>query len=379
MSAHSAKTPLVVRNDKFKILQLADLHYENDPSNIYHNQRITGELLDLERPDLVLFSGDQLSGWAVKNYSVIYGKVVAELQKRDIPWLAILGNHDRESDLEPKDILKLDASFDLSYTQAVPGLVNSGNLLDYIVPIVDELHNPLYWLVCMDSGRSECNGREDNAGCISSDQLEWLSSTFTEELHQNKTSLGFVHQPFAEFNSVYHYYSTFGLHGESVGCPRRDSGAYSVFASLPFHSIYVGHDHNNDYQGQVNGNGPRLTYGRKTGYGSYGPDQFARGARVIELDRDGKTVSTWIRTAVGVEKDPAEHAPQPGLYRGCGEAEYLLWIRYSLVALTLLLLLVVLFYYYVRRRACLRHNSLPRWRVMVPLFSRRRSGHSRLE
>ena len=34
--------------------------------------------------------------------------------------------------------------------------------------------------------------------------------------------------------------------------------------------VTVGHDHNNDYYGNIDG--INLAYGRKTGYGCYGPD-----------------------------------------------------------------------------------------------------------
>ena len=54
-----------------------------------------------------------------------------------------------------------------------------------------------------------------------------------------------------------------------------------------------GHDHNNDYYGQYKG--INLAYGRKTGYGSYGPYKFLRGARVFEITEDPYDIETWIR------------------------------------------------------------------------------------
>lgn len=45
--------------------------------------------------------------------------------------------------------------------------------------------------------------------------------------------------------------------------------------------MIVGHDHNNDYYG--NYDGVNLAYGRKTGYGAYGPSGMLHGARVFEV------------------------------------------------------------------------------------------------
>jgi hypothetical protein len=45
--------------------------------------------------------------------------------------------------------------------------------------------------------------------------------------------------------------------------------------------VSAGHDHNNDYYGKYQG--INLAYGRKTGFGSYGPANITNGARVFEV------------------------------------------------------------------------------------------------
>lgn len=61
---------------------------------------------------------------------------------------------------------------------------------------------------------------------------------------------------------------------------------------------FFGHDHNNDFEATFDG--VLFAYGRKTGFGSYGPDEFSRGGRVIELqetEKDGKCdfeFKTWV-------------------------------------------------------------------------------------
>lgn len=52
-------------------------------------------ILDLEKPDLVVFSGDQLNGqgtsWDPKS---VLAKFAVEVTDRKIPWAAVFGNHD---------------------------------------------------------------------------------------------------------------------------------------------------------------------------------------------------------------------------------------------------------------------------------------------
>jgi predicted MPP superfamily phosphohydrolase len=61
------------KNGNFKILQVADLHYSTDPGHCrdtdlspcregdYRTKELLARVLDEEKPDLVVFSGDQVS------------------------------------------------------------------------------------------------------------------------------------------------------------------------------------------------------------------------------------------------------------------------------------------------------------------------------
>ena len=49
---------------KFKMVQLTDLHFgENDEADA-NNQRLIRDILDQEKPDLVVVTGDVVSGYA---------------------------------------------------------------------------------------------------------------------------------------------------------------------------------------------------------------------------------------------------------------------------------------------------------------------------
>jgi len=97
--------PLVPRDgaSSFKVLQLADLHFGEffgkDEGNSQDGRTLkaVAAVLDAERPDLVVFSGDQITGENVPlnaDRKTLLGKLEEPLKKRGIPWATVFGNHD---------------------------------------------------------------------------------------------------------------------------------------------------------------------------------------------------------------------------------------------------------------------------------------------
>ena len=300
--------------NKFKIMQLADLHYEPNPNIIKLNQNITRNLLLLEKPDLVIFSGDQISGWKTDNYRELHEMVVQPLVELNIKWAYILGNHDIESDLSPQQILCLDSQYPLSMTLHTN--LKNDDQLDYILPIHSSDFSTIQgWIMLLDASVMECNG-VPGAGCVSNQQLNWLESNFTS-IHQNKSSIAFFHQAMPEYNKLYHYYDTYGKRMESSGCSIENPGLFNLLKKFPVWGTSIGHDHNNEYTGKLDS--LTLNYGRKTGHGSYGPDFVDRGARVFEFQ--GSTINTWIRTEKEVIYEQELHRPNPKKFLECGQEE----------------------------------------------------------
>lgn len=64
--------------------------------------------------------------------------------------------------------------------------------------------------------------------------------------------------------------------------------------------VTAGGDHSTDFWGTYND--IKLSYGRKTGFGSYGPKFMQRGARIFELTKRSSgyvDIETWIRQQDG--------------------------------------------------------------------------------
>jgi hypothetical protein len=107
------RTELRVKEDgKFRIVQISDTHMvtgvgvcgdamdargnylpesEADPLTV----NFIGDVLDVERPDLVILTGDQIHHDIPDSQSALF-KVVTPIIERSIPFAAVFGNHDSE-------------------------------------------------------------------------------------------------------------------------------------------------------------------------------------------------------------------------------------------------------------------------------------------
>lgn len=108
-----ARQSIRVREDhKFKIVQISDTHMgtgvgvckdaidahgynlpqsDADPLTV----DFMAKVLDLEKPDLVILTGDQLHHDTLDSQTALF-KVAAPMIKRSVPFAAVFGNHDSE-------------------------------------------------------------------------------------------------------------------------------------------------------------------------------------------------------------------------------------------------------------------------------------------
>ena len=97
---------LKLREDgTFTMLQLTDLHYGESDDTDFSNNAIVSFLVDQERPDLAVVTGDVVSGysWDGKTkgwFAKVYDKFAQILTKMKMNWAFTAGNHDTEADLD---------------------------------------------------------------------------------------------------------------------------------------------------------------------------------------------------------------------------------------------------------------------------------------
>ena len=287
-------------NHKFKIVQFTDIHWIYDnPASEEAGERMR-EVLDAERPDLVVFTGD-----------VIFDKPAAKaLQKaleptieRGIPFAVTWGNHDDEQDMTRAELSAFikDMKGNLtSHTEGISGQTN------YTLSVKSsDGKRDAAVLYIFDSNSYSPIERVKGYDWIKHDQVAWYieqSKAFTaRNAGTPLPALAFFHIPLPEM-----YYATtnqniymVGTRKEMVCAPEINTGLASAMLSAgDVMGVFVGHDHVNDYV--VDWYGILMGYGRFTGGDTvYHDIPQGNGARVIELTEDSRDIHTWIRIKGG--------------------------------------------------------------------------------
>ena len=121
-------------------------------------------------------------------------------------------------------------------------------------------------------------------------------------------SLAFFHIPLQEFEEVWNTQSCCGEKNDRVSCPVLNTGLFAMMVqNRAVKGIFVGHDHGNDYRGNLYG--IELCYGRTTGLRMHQNSSFLLGARVIQLYEDRDEFDTWIRLENGIVAKANIHDP----------------------------------------------------------------------
>lgn len=127
-------------------MQIADLHFSVSQgacrdvsfSPCSHSDNLTHTLLDraldAEKPDMVIFSGDQLNGqgtsWDPKS---VLAKFALAVTDRGIPWAAVFGNHDDEDGMSREDQMTLMAG--MPYSVVEPGPKDIHGVGNYVLKV----------------------------------------------------------------------------------------------------------------------------------------------------------------------------------------------------------------------------------------------------
>ncbi|KAG6810005.1 hypothetical protein H0H92_013730 [Tricholoma furcatifolium] len=195
------------RSGKFKIMQVADLHYsvsqgfcrDTDLEPCVHSDNLTntlvGKALDAEKPDLVVFSGDQLNGqrttWDGKSVLAKFAKAVTD---RGIPWAAVFGNHDEEDGAPKEEQLAMMKTLPYSLVDRGPKDVHGvGN---YVLKVysADPSKTQLLTLYFLDSG-SYTKGTWDFFG-FNPTEYDWIRESQTNWFLQQSSLINPIERPF---------------------------------------------------------------------------------------------------------------------------------------------------------------------------------------
>lgn len=288
------------KDGKFKIVQFTDIHWQPANPASAEAAECMGAVLDAERPDLVIYTGD-LAYAAPAREAVLHA--LEPVVSRGIPFAVTWGNHDDEFDATREELFSLISTLPGNLTDSVAGLSGVTNC---IIPLQSaDGHKTSALLYVIDSnGYSTIEAAKGYAG-IQPDQVQWYSDNSRHYTEANGgtplPALAFFHVPLSEMNAAVtdEYAILNGTRRERACTPSVNSGMFAeMLRRGDVMATFTGHDHINDYA--VAYKGMLLAYGRYSGGKTvYCDIPGGCGARVIELTDGTRAFDSWIRLADG--------------------------------------------------------------------------------
>jgi 3',5'-cyclic AMP phosphodiesterase CpdA len=283
------------KDGKFKILQLTDTHYISGDPRSARALKNVNEVLDAEKPDLVIHTGDLIFG---KPAEASIREILEPISKRKIPFAVVFGNHDDEFDKTRKELFEIVKSIPHNITSTTEGIFGVTNYtLTLGSPDGKSIDRVLYLL---DSNAYSTIEGIKGYDHVRFDQVAWYrgqSLNFTKKNSGKPVpSLAFFHIPLPEQKDAARDDGAIliGTRGEAVCSPAVNSGLFVAMKEMgDVQATFHGHDHNNDYA--VYWNKLFFIYGRFSGCDTVYNDLKPNGARVIELTAGEKSFRSWIR------------------------------------------------------------------------------------
>ncbi|XP_029125097.1 probable inactive purple acid phosphatase 29 isoform X1 [Cajanus cajan] len=324
------------QNGKFKILQVADMHYANGKTtlclDVLPSQNIScsdlnttvflNRMIKAEKPDLIVFTGDNIFGFDSSDSAKSMDAAFAPAIASNIPWVAILGNHDQEGTLSREGVMKYIVGMKNTLSKFNPHEVHTidgfGNY-NLEVGGVKGTHfenKSVLNLYFLDSGDYSKVPTIFGYDWIKPSQQLWFQRTSAKlrkayisgpkPQKEAAPGLAYFHIPlpeYASFDSSNFTGVKLEPDGNGISSPSVNSGFFTTLvAAGDVKAVFTGHDHLNDFCGNLMN--IQLCYAGGFGYHAYGKAGWPRRARVVVASlnktREGswgdvKSIKTWKR------------------------------------------------------------------------------------
>lgn len=165
---------LKFKNGEFKIMIFTDIH-----QNVSSNGcavRIMREALDKCAPDLVVLLGDNTTGDTLDEHEQLIEYITEPMRERGIPYAAIFGNHDAQSEsVSKEELLAIYQKYGCLSYDADPSIYGCGN---FNLPVLSsdgsEIKLNLWFFDSGADNPDETVGGYDN---VRESQIEWYKET----------------------------------------------------------------------------------------------------------------------------------------------------------------------------------------------------------
>ncbi|KAL6942214.1 hypothetical protein ACO0QE_003382 [Hanseniaspora vineae] len=317
-------------NGKFKIMQIADLHFSVG-SGLCRDQfpvvdkhceadketlEFLNIVLDREKPDLVVFTGDQIMGDECKQDAVsAILKVVKPVIDRDIPYAMIWGNHDDEGSLSRLELSEYVSTLPNSLFRFSEydgtGKSNSFGVGNYVHQIFTPNGNAAVTLYFLDSHKYTTKPKVfPGYDWIKEEQWDYMKEYYLTKIKPSlenysriPLSMAFFHIPLPEYLNLSsaknpgHQNKIVGSWKEGCTAPKYNSNGVDALVSMDVQVATCGHDHCNDYCLLDDSNEQKniwLCYGGGSGEGGYaGYGGTERRVRVFDIDTMNGNIYSW--------------------------------------------------------------------------------------
>lgn len=287
----------------FKIVQFTDMHYKHADPKSDTTLMLLDRILDAEKPDLVVFTGDIVTGPVQAGWN----RITAPVIEQGIPFAVTLGNHDHEYGVTREEIAEMVTAYPYNVNRAFGG--SPGRVMDNVIPIYGST-KPLQeqaLIYCFDSGAYSTLDGIGGYDWITPSQVEWYRSQSLHYTIKNNLeplpALAYFHIPLPEYRLAFNdeKNSRYGVRKEDECSPELNTGMFfSIREMGDVMATFVGHDHVNDYI--VDYHGIALAYGHFSGWKTtYTPG--INGVRVVVLKEGKREFDTWLHSLDGVIRD----------------------------------------------------------------------------
>jgi len=268
-----------------------------------------GKLLDEEKPDLVVLSGDQVNGDTAPDAQSAIFKYSELFIRRQIPFATIFGNHDDEGTLPRAGQMALLETLPYSLSEAGPEELDGvGNYVVEVLAHGTSKHSALTIYLLDTHAYSPDETNFKGYDWLKKNQIDWFRKTSQslKKAHSEYThmhmDLSFIHIPLPEYRDDSNPFK--GAWKEGVTAPGFNSGFRDALVEEGVLLVSCGHDHVNEYcalsRDEKEDSKLWMCYAGGSGFGGYGGyGGYHRRVRFFDIDMNEARITTYKRVEYG--------------------------------------------------------------------------------